>query len=330
MNSTLRLLHPAMLWLVLCVLLPQTAAAATPVSVKSGRHILDSEDPGRTGFGRLIYLSGIVMRSDSPDFGGFSGLQVSADGARILAVSDKGQWLGAELVFKNARLTGLGGVEMSPLLAEDGRPIRGKFAVDSESLTAEQPGNLDGPVYVSFEGDHRVLYYPGGIRGTSIRVPMPPALKRAPSNKGIEAFDRRADGTLIALTEEWLDDRGNQRGWLIGKDGPQNIRLRREGIFDPTDLEFLPDGNLLVLERRYTLMGGPGMQIRRIKADALKPDTVLDGEVLINLAARYGIDNFEGMAVRRNTAGEVIIYLISDNNFNPLQKNLLLMFKLAP
>jgi len=323
-----RRMRTALLLLASTLLVPQAVIAANDVSVKSSRHFLDGEEPSRTEFGKLIYLSGITMHSDDPDFGGISGLQVSADGTRLLAITDKGKWLGAHLIYEKDRLAGLDQVELLALRGEDGRVISGKKWTDSESLTLEQPGNLSGPAYVSFEGRHRILYYPAGLSGKPSPVQMPSGLAQAPSNKGIEAFGRRADGSFIALAEEYLDRDGNHTGWLVGKDRAHNIYLRREGEFDPTDLEFLPDGDLLVLERRYSLLGGPGMQIRRIRADTIKPDALLDGEVLINLTARYGIDNFEGLAARVNAAGETIIYVVSDNNFNPLQKNLLLMFKL--
>lgn len=325
-----RRMRQALLLLASTLLVPQAVIAANDVSVKSSRHFLDGEEPARTEFGKLIYLSGITMHSDNPDFGGISGLQISADGTRLLAVTDKGKWLSAHLIYEKDRLAGLDQVELLALPGEDSRAISGEKKIDSESLTLEQPGNLDGPVYVSFEGRrHRILYYPKGLSGKPTPVQMPAGLMLAPSNKGIEAFDRRADGSFIALAEEYLDRDGNHTGWLVGKDRAHNIYLRREGEFSPTDLEFLPDGDLLVLERRYSLLGGPGMQIRRIRADTIKPDALLDGEVLINLTARYGIDNFEGLAVRVNVGGETIIYVVSDNNFNPLQKNLLLMFKLS-
>ena len=117
-------------------------------------------------------------------------------------------------------------------------------------------------------------------------------------------------------------------GWLA-RDRAHNY-LRREGEFSPTDLEFLPDGDLLVLERRYTVYWA-GLACRSGASGRTRsnPMHCLDGEVLINLTARYGIDNFEGLAVRVNAGGETIIYVVSDNNFNPLQKNLLLMFKLS-
>ena len=41
-------------------------------------------------------------------------------------------------------------------------------------------------------------------------------------------------------------------------------------------------------------------------------------------------DNFEGIAARSGAGGETLIYLLSDDNFNPLQRTLLLMFALRP
>ena len=45
----------------------------------------------------------------------------------------------------------------------------------------------------------------------------------------------------------------------------------------------------------------------------------------------YQIDNMEGLAVNRGVAGELVITMISDNNFNRvLQRTVLLQFALAP
>lgn len=305
-------------------------AAAQLLAVQSSRHFLDGDDPSRTEFGALVLLSAIKMSSDNVDFGGISGLQISADGKRLLAVTDAGKWLQAALRYEEGgELTGLDAATLSPLRDEKGQPVRGGSNIDAESLSLQQPGDLQGPAYVSFERRHRIWFYPQGLGSKAEQMRTPPGLDKAEENKGLEAFERRADGSFIALAEHMLNSAGNHTGWLISGEKSQAISLRREGEFEPTDMEFLPDGDLLVLERRYTRLGGPGMQIRRVKADSIKPDAILDGEVLINLTARYGIDNFEGLSARRNDAGEIIIYVISDNNFSPLQKNLLLMFKLA-
>ncbi len=43
----------------------------------------------------------------------------------------------------------------------------------------------------------------------------------------------------------------------------------------------------------------------------------------------YDIDNMEGLAVHRTDAGDIILTLISDDNFSPLQRTLLLQFRLV-
>jgi hypothetical protein len=55
----------------------------------------------------------------------------------------------------------------------------------------------------------------------------------------------------------------------------------------------------------------------------------LEGEVLVNLAMQdANIDNMEGVAVRQGPKGETFIYMISDDNYSPLQRTVLLMFEL--
>ena len=76
-------------------------------------------------------------------------------------------------------------------------------------------------------------------------------------------------------------------------------------------------------------MGGVGMELRHVGASELREGARLEGEVLANLSFQdTNIDNMEGIAVRRGPNGETLLYLISDNNFSPLQRTLLLMFEL--
>ncbi len=98
--------------------------------------------------------------------------------------------------------------------------------------------------------------------------------------------------------------------------------------FKPTDIAFTPDGDLLMLERRFSLLGGVGMQLRRIKGEDIVPGAVVDGEVLVNVGQRYSIDNMEGLAIREDENGDLLIYMIADDNFNPVQRTVLLMFRL--
>jgi hypothetical protein len=42
----------------------------------------------------------------------------------------------------------------------------------------------------------------------------------------------------------------------------------------------------------------------------------------------YQLDNMEGLSVHRDGNGEIVLTLISDDNFFPLQRTLLLQFTL--
>jgi hypothetical protein len=43
---------------------------------------------------------------------------------------------------------------------------------------------------------------------------------------------------------------------------------------------------------------------------------------------RENIDNMEGIATRRGQHGETFVYLLADDNYNPVERTLLLMFEL--
>jgi hypothetical protein len=55
----------------------------------------------------------------------------------------------------------------------------------------------------------------------------------------------------------------------------------------------------------------------------------VQAEELARLASPYAVDNLEGIAATRGPRGETLLWLISDDNFNPLQRNILLLFELA-
>jgi len=86
---------------------------------------------------------------------------------------------------------------------------------------------------------------------------------------------------------------------------------------------------MLLLERRYSPARGIALRIRRIPLADIKADTVLDGRSMIEADLAYQIDNMEGIAVHRNSAGELIVTLVSDDNFSIIQRNLLLQFSVV-
>ena len=134
-------------------------------------------------------------------------------------------------------------------------------------------------------------------------------------------------GSLIAFSERLLDHANNHTGWLWVPQGPATIHLANVGGYDITDLASLDDGTLFVLERRFRWIEGVKMRLRRIAPEDVKPGNTMQGETLIEADLNAQIDNMEGLSVTRLETGEVLVTMISDDNFNHiLQRTLLLQF----
>jgi hypothetical protein len=76
---------------------------------------------------------------------------------------------------------------------------------------------------------------------------------------------------------------------------------------------------LLVLERRYRIEGVKS-RLRLVRRDELKPETRIEGEMLFDAASatNHEVDNMEGLAVHACAGGQIIVTMISDDNFNHL------------
>jgi len=289
-------------------------------------------------FGGLEWRGGIEIDSDHENFGGYSGLVLSKDGTKLVAVSDRGWWFTADVAYDGDRLSGIANGRTARLLGPGGKRFKGNHRQDAEGLSAYGPKGTSGDLLVAFERRERILRYRFGRHGFKARpktIRLPRDARRAKYNKELEAVARfgkgtQLAGTIIALSERFLDKKGNIRGWLIGGRRPGPIAIRRTEDFDITDMAILPGGDVLVLERRFSVITLAGMRIRRIAHKDIRRNAVLDGEVLLqaNQPTRT-IDNMEGIAVHRSPGGELRITIISDDNFNPVQRTLLLQFALA-
>jgi hypothetical protein len=301
---------------------------ARPLQIEAKALPFSTGEDAKQHAGKLKHRGTLKLSSDDSDFGGLSGLIVSGDGTRFLAISDNSNWLTGTLSYRDGRLVGVSGREIAPLLDEKGRPLSGKGG-DAEGLT----GSLDGDVFVSFERDHRIWRYAfgkDGLAAKAVAVAAPVALKEAPDNGGLEGIARLSDGRLLALSESFHDGNGDIRGWLL-KDGADaaSVTLKRRAPFDLTDVQQLPGGDVLTLERRFNRIGGVGFEMRRIKGADVAAGATLDGELVADVGMNYIIDNMEGLSVRKDDDGKTVVYALSDDNFNPrLQQTLLMMFML--
>ena len=311
------------------------ASVTAPAQIEVNARPIPAFDPrhrGQLRFGALEYRSGLVLTSRFPGFGGLSALRLDAKGERFIAVSDKGSWFTGLIRYQGREMTGLAEVEAAPLLGADGRPITARGWYDSEAIA------LDGSIaYVALERVNQVLRYDlakGFTRARGEVVPLPPAARRLPNNKGIEALvmvpkGLPLAGTLIALSERGLDEQGNLLAFLVGGPSPGQFSVRRTESYDISDAVVLPSRDLLVLERKFSWFAGVGIRIRRIALASIAPGALVDGPAIFEADLGHEIDNMEGVDAHVTDAGETVLTLVSDDNFSPIQRTLLLQFTLA-
>ena len=314
---------------------PDEHAVAVPVAIEVKARPISAFDPrdrSHVRFGSLEYRSGLVLTSLFPGFGGLSAIRLDAKGERFVSLSDKGSWFTGRIVYSGREMTGLDDVEAAPMLAEDGRPITARGWFDSESLA------FDGQVaYVGLERVNQVLRFDFAKDFTRARgevVPLPPAAKKLPFNKGLEALvwvpkGLPLAGTLIAISERGLDPHGNLIAFLVGGPTPGQFSVHRTENFDVSDAVLLPSGDLLVLERKFSLFAGVGIRIRRIALKSIAPGALVDGPSIFNADLSEEIDNMEGIDAHVTEAGDTVLTMISDDNFSLIQRTLLLQFTLV-
>ena len=297
------------------------ASSAAPVAAQNAAQPFALPDiPGP-----LRPLGGLVLAPDMLGGGGFSGLHLAPD-LTLTLISDRGHWAEARLLLEDLTPIGLHPLRHGPLRDEAGKPIPRGFAADAEAL-ARLP---DGTWLVAFERRHRIRAY-GQWDGPGAYVAPPPGLENAPPNGGLESLAVLPDGRLFAIAETFAPpERPELRHAWLGAPGRWvPLYWQPAPGFQPTDAAILPDGRALVLERRFSLLGGFAARLVITAPDALpsaREGTVLRGETILMLDdAPLPSENWEAVAVTR-FGDQTLIALISDDNESILQRSLLLLF----
>ncbi|MFC8344528.1 esterase-like activity of phytase family protein [Streptomyces sp. NPDC057280] len=306
---------------------PQSRACSPSVSLDSFSDVLD-----KTTF-------------DGTFVGNFSALAVDEDGS-LAALEDRSS------LFRLDAKT-LQPESVVPLADEKGA------ALDSEGLVVDR----DGTRLISSETEPSVRRYStdGHILD---RLPVPPSLLVAPAgrataNQTFEGLTLLPGGrTLLASMEYAIagDSAGIVRfqTWRRTKGGHFGLAAqyayRTDAGLGVPEVQALPDGRLLVLERGFT--SGVGNTVRLYLADPRHATDTSGVEHLTDLTGTTGqdgvrlikktlladlvncpslgatakqpqpnplLDNIEGMAVTGYSKGRLKVLLVSDDNQNAVQ-----------
>ena len=283
----------------------------------------------------LVWRGGIEMQSQVDTFGGLSGIGFTGPDNKLVMVSDRGNFVSGQLLYDDQfRPIGLIGVQVDPIQNTRGAELPRAYTRDAEALSVIMRDGTPAAVRVGFENLTRVADFTlvdGRPQGPAREVAIPKWLSDTRTNETLEAVCIAPPGSPIAgstllLTEGIIDDDGQHSAYLLGNNDKGPLSYISGRGTNPTDCAFMPNGDLLVLERGIALLAFQ-MRLVRIPAAEVKAGAHLQGELLLHTAGG-DIDNMEGLAVHQAPDGSTRITLVSDNNFNDWERNLLLEFSL--
>jgi len=328
----------ALLRVLLFVLLAAAPAAGrTQISFPSlqARAVeLCESPPACARIGKLRLLGALELPSRSVNglrFSGLSALAWNDDDNLLYALTDHGVLFSLRPIFRDGRLEDVTLLHAAALIDPVTRkPVRWRRS-DAEGLDILNGRNGrqgDAELIVSFEGEPRIARYrPDGQFIADVPLSGPPRdIRNYRYNKMLEAVCiHPREGVLTAPEEPLNDETGTAR--LYRADGRAwRLTPGRGGI---VALECLPNGDVLVMERDYSMFTLRFIiTLRRLHLPpGTTPDSLLPAETLATLDSHQGlqIDNLEGLA--RHDGNR--FFMVSDDNDVFIQRTLLSYFELV-
>lgn len=274
---------------------------AAPVALDRADHVI----------GPLRIAQAWAITSPNGRVGGLSGLALVGE-RRFIATGDRGSLIRFTLSPDGAA----GAVSIRPLLPR-------WQGIDSEAIVLAGES-----IWIATEQRHDILRLSaedGRIEG---RV-RPRAMRRWPGNGGAEAMLRLADGRFLILAEGARGRAGGTAALLFAGDPllcPDAVTVfdyDARGMGRVTDAALLPDGRVLLLHRKVGPLRGWRSTLAIADPAAIRAGAMWRSEPLARIAGHALAENYEGLAVS-GSGPATRIWMLSDDNFNGLQRSLLL------
>lgn len=280
---------------------------------------LEEGNPGRTRIGRLALLEGWALRSNHPKFGGLSAMHV--ENGEVTAISDGG------ILFRFAIPAGRRPMTFRMTWLHEA-PGDNKKARDSEAMAV-----AGGRAWIAYERANQVWRYERA-KWRSDAHASPEALDGWPENSGSEAMVRLPDGRFLIFSEGQRRRDGSTEALLFSGDptlpGTRAVRFgyRAPEKYRITDAALLPDGKLLLLNRRISMLDGISAKLLVADLADVREGAVLTGTEIAHSEPPVTTDNYEALSVAEE-GGRTIVWIASDDNFMGFQRTLLMKFALA-
>lgn len=256
------------------------------------------------------------LTSVSEDFGGISAMHAS--GNSLTLISDKGALI--RLGKADARRWRGVSTALPPQCGD----MADKHQRDTESLVTDK---RSGAIWVGFE--YRNALCRMSAAGTS--VISPPAMRNWLKVGGPEAMARLKRGAFLIFQERSRRDDGLTELLYFANDPfapgtvPVKMLYRAPSGYAPTDAAELPDGRVLVLNRRFSFPFNFSAKLSIVTLPPPAPDALVEGPIMARIAGDGLGENYEALSID-DDGRDLVIWMASDSNFFAIQRTLLLRF----
>jgi hypothetical protein len=157
-------------------------------------------------------------------------------------------------------------------------------------------------------------------------------MKGWPRTGGGESMTRLLDGRFLVIAERPAGDGPVSPALIFDRDPSdpaaqvETFSYLPKSAKRPTDVAFLPNGSMLVVTRSFRLPFSMPGQIELAAPPV--PGAQVEGRPIITMAGPMD-QNFEAISVVE-AQGRIFIWAMSDDNFMPFQRTLLVLFEYSP
>lgn len=271
--------------------------------------------------GALEPVGAVTLSSYDGGWGGFSAMALRQ--GRAILLSDGGNV--ASFAIRHGQVEQARGVVLpsGPGVGWDRRDR------DSESLTLDP---ATGRAWVGFENHNELWRYAPGFARAEGRA-APTLMRKWATNLGAESLVRLSDGRFVTFAER-NPTRGMRHGILFSGDPmvrgttASPFRLAPPDRYNPSDAAELPNGDLLVLTRRFQYPFRFTAKLLRIPRAQIRAGNLARGDVIATLAPPLIGENCEGIAITQEQ-GRTMVWIVTDNDAMFWRPTYLLKFRLA-
>jgi hypothetical protein len=268
-----------------------------------------------------------------------SGIAFDNDENILYAISDEGMLYHIKLTLNKNKLQKLKVIYATQLKNKRGKVLKGSKS-DSEGLSLTNANNGvkgDTKLIISFEGKPRISRFTTkGFKLAKIAIPKELSNKKnyRGKNKALESVVNHPKYGILTAAEFPLKKDGMkaQSVYSVSKFSPKKVWHFPASKADNsaiTDMEVLPNGDLLIMERAFSNPFTPiVMNLSRLKLEQCdkKQNCKIEKIARLSSADGWRLDNFEGLT---HIKGNQYL-VVSDDNKNPLQETLFVLFELKP